>query len=510
MANFDDVNKPSKAYLAMAKAWRLGDDLRGGTARMREAGTAWLPKEAAESDEAYGARLSRSFLYGATKDTIEKFVSKPFSRRVGVKGQEKLDPVLAALEDNADMLGSTITEFSKAVFRDGLQHGLSFVFVDYSKVATTDARGNVVTPNASEERQAGARPYFQHFHSSRVIAAKPVTKPDGSVVPSQVRVRETRIEPDGPFGEKEVKYVRVYEENSYQEFREGADGHFSPVAPPTPTRLGGIPIVPYYVTQEGFFVACPPFEDLEWENLGHWQNSSDQNNILHFARVPILHWSGVDDENESKPLEIGPSRVIKSRSTASKLEYVEPTGAAISSGHTDLQAREARMEVLGLSPAMERVQDQTAEARKIDDSNARSAIQSWIRGIEGVIERAYRIAAQLANKTLPEEFGIDIFQDFGIGQRAQQDIAALAVARAARDIDHETYLYELRRRGVLDESTDLAAVIAKTQDEGPALPEMTSAGNPPGTPPESPPPQVPPAPTKAPPTEEVQPPAKAA
>jgi hypothetical protein len=37
----------------------------------------------------------------------------------------------------------------------------------------------------------------------------------------------------------------------------------------------------------------PPLLDLAYLNVKHWQSQSDQDNILHIARVPILALIGV-------------------------------------------------------------------------------------------------------------------------------------------------------------------------------------------------------------------------
>lgn len=53
MTEQNTVATPSKARQDMSADWQMIDDLLGGTAAMRSAGTRWLPKEEAESESAY-------------------------------------------------------------------------------------------------------------------------------------------------------------------------------------------------------------------------------------------------------------------------------------------------------------------------------------------------------------------------------------------------------------------------------------------------------------------------
>ena len=85
----------------------------------------WLPREEAESELSYRARVQRSFLYGALNDTITKLKSKPFSRAVDLSAVEELDEMLRLIEDDADNARCSVTQFASAMFEDALVHGLT-------------------------------------------------------------------------------------------------------------------------------------------------------------------------------------------------------------------------------------------------------------------------------------------------------------------------------------------------------------------------------------------------
>jgi hypothetical protein len=58
---------------------------------------------------------------------------------------------------------------------------------------------------------------------------------------------------------------------------------------------------------------------------------------------------------------------------------------------------------------------------------------------------------------IDDEFKVDIFSDFGLSMRATQDIEALIKMRAVKDITHETFLEEMKRRDVLNEMVNVEA-----------------------------------------------------
>jgi hypothetical protein len=65
------------------------------------------------------------------------------------------------------------------------------------------------------------------------------------------------------------------------------------------------------------------------------------------------------------------------------------------------------------------------------------------------------LAGSWVRVDIPEDFGIDITNDFGISLRANDDIRALLDLRKTGDITGETFLRELKRRGLLSESLDI-------------------------------------------------------
>nr|WP_175472321.1 DUF4055 domain-containing protein [Pseudomonas sp. NFACC25] len=117
---------------------------------------------------------------------------------------------------------------------------------------------------------------------------------------TEIRIKESAVVADGEWGEKEVTRVRVFKRDGEVvtwSVYDGEDG--SPIALEQPFALKEIPVVAVHsspVVASGELMAAPPLIDLAYGNVQHWQEKSDQLNILRVARIPVLFASGVADD----------------------------------------------------------------------------------------------------------------------------------------------------------------------------------------------------------------------
>ncbi len=459
------VNEQSDAYNRMARRWDLITDLLGGTLAMRDAKFKWLPQENQENPIEYNARLNRSFLYGAFADTVNKLSAKPFSKPVSAT--DGLADQLEAIAQDADLNGRDLTAFARDIFEDGITYGLSHILVDFPAIGAG--------LNLAEERATGARPYFVRINPTDLIAWQTDKLADGTERVTHIRFKECRVESDG-FGEKLVDYIRVVTENEWQLWRE-RDGDWQ-LESEGLHSFGAVPLVTAYTTRTGYMTATPPLEDLAWLNLAHWQSLSDQRNILRFARLGILFASGFSEEEIENGVTIGASQLTASTNPDASLKYVEHSGNAIGAGEADLGKLEERMEVLGLQPLVASTGNATATARAMDEAKTHSNIQAWIRGLENTLEQAYTLASDWLGQSLPTDFTVDVFSDFGVTLSAGDDVKSLIAMKQAGMISHKTFLQEVKRRGLLDDGVVADEEIELAQEEAggmldalPALPD---------------------------------------
>ncbi len=458
----DSVNEPCQAWKDMNERWDLITDLLGGTQCMRDRGEKWLPREKKEEDLDYWIRRDHTFLFPAMKDTIDRCVAKPFSRAVTHLEEDKLHERLMPIMENADNMGTGITQFMRNTYKTGKQYGMSHVLVEHTR-------------NPDKANLAG-RPYFTHIPPTDLIQwpceVDPLT---GEKKLIRIHIRERRLVQEGRWSQREVNFVRViYPDHIeiYQEVVGGGqnDDDFQLVEELEMNHPDGIPIVTYQPGKVGFMTAQSPFEDLSWLNLRHWQSSSEQNNILRFLRMPILAVIGADQEEDNE-VTITMNRAMD-LPIGGDVKWVEHSGNGVKAGTEDLQNLERQMEVLGLRPFMQKG-DIKATGQAINEAGQQADIQAWIRDEETAFLDAWRLASRWPPEVgLPEGFIPQIFSDFQIFSGGIEDLKIMQDDRTRGDLDRETYLRQLKRFGKLDENTTVEDVLLRLQLEAAQEPSL--------------------------------------
>lgn len=487
------VDVRNTAYRAMQRRWALTRDLRGGTETMRDNAGLWLPQEPGEEESAYAVRLGRTFLFGAYDDAIEQVVAQPFSRPLKLEGESALPEELRPLFRNADRTGRSLTQFAREVFDAAVDFGLTHVLVDFPKAAAS--------LNLRQQRDLDVRPYFVHVPPPNLIGWRTAVGPVGVPEVRQVRILESRQETVGSYGDRIVPHIRVIDfihetdlmmarsvgiapgSELFPKGRHALWRHRQPdergdeTPEPDPWELidegvhdyVGSFLVTLYVNRAGLLTGTPPLLKLAEMNLMHFQNSSDQNNILRFARFPILFGKGFSNEQVEKGITIGPSRGIFTTNENADLRHVEHGGSAIKAGRDHLDDILRTMVKLGLDPFVEKVQNQTARGQEIDATKQEADAQVWVRSLEAFLRECYETAAGWVDGELPDDFEIDVHDDFSAIVRSNSQLDDLYRARINGDIDRLTYLEELQSARVISERRNLTEINSRAEAEMAAM-----------------------------------------
>lgn len=449
----DKIDTPSVSYLQMAGLWELLNDLRAGTDAMRDAGARWLPQESAESDTAFQSRLTRSFLFSAYDDTVKKLSSKPFVKPVTLSDS---DEYLDDFALDVDGTGTSLTDFARDMMDVAVDRGFCHVLVDFPDTK------NVET--LEQERKLGIRPRFVLIEPDRLIGWRFDQTTGGTPSLKSIRIREDKVEPSGKYIDVIVRYIREYRDNGWSLFKYNNKTKAYILEAEGTNTLGKVPLVTVYFNSTGFMVAEPPLLDLAHLNLAHYQSNSDQRNILRFSRFALLFAKGLEDD-EFDSIEIGPTRLLKSKSPNADLKYVEHTGASIAAGAADLKSLQEQMEVLGLQPLLTASGGVTATGQSIEEARSHSEIQAWVKALETTLVNAFSLALQWTSKELPKDFKVNVFSDFVLSVRASQDIQSLITMRRDREITRKTFLEEIKRRALLRDMFDVDEEIALVEQE---------------------------------------------
>lgn len=442
-----DPSTVSTAYRIMTPRWDKMRSLLGGTEAMRLAGKTYLPQHAAEKENAYNERLARATLYNVTELTLESWVGRPFSEPI--RNSEDMPEQIAMLTEDIDMQGNDLTVFARTWFRDGLAKAFSHVMIDMPR---KQPKPDGMPRTLADDRAENLRPYWVHIPPENLIFAHSEVV-NGVEKLTHVRIMETDSVRIG-FTETFVRRIRVLEPGIVRIYEEqdvrGRKKKEWVLVEEFATDINFVPIVTFYANREDFMLGKSPLSDLADLNISHWQGSSDQTSILTVARFPMLALSGGVDEKGT--LEVGPRKWLWTPDAQGKFYYVEHSGKAIGAGRQDLLDLQEQMAEYGAEFLKKRPGGATATARALDSAEATSPLQDVTRRFIDSVNLALSYTAEWLK--MDSGGTVEMVTEFGPETVESADLDALKAARATRDISRETYLFELKRRGVLDEDFD--------------------------------------------------------
>lgn len=419
------VDKRSKRCQQFLDDRHLLRTIRGGTKAMHAAGQLYLPKEPAESHTAYLTRLKRSVLTNFVKRAVKNLASKPFVRPIVVesdKHQEIADEYMKAVDGR----GTSLTGLCGKVFEDALWQGTSFIAVDAPA--------------------GGGKPYAYMLSGDSILGYQ--LDEDDSLI--EIRIAEKITVQDADYLEKEVGRVRVFRKEgdkvTWDLYEEGKSGGYSVVLKDQSFGLNQIPIQPIHcapLEASGDLFSPAPLEDMAHLNLQHYQESSDQQNILHVARVPVLFASGFPEDTKIK---IGAEVAIVG-GEGSSLAYVEHSGQAITAGRQSIVDIEHAMASYGAEMLQNTGAVETATGRALKAGENNNQIAMLATSMAAGVEQVLTWLAQF-NRISEPQFSVDIHTDYGI-TASNEELTALKDARMLGDLSRQDYLSELRRRGIL-------------------------------------------------------------
>jgi hypothetical protein len=463
--------------------WRLAAALLGGTRTMRFAGQQYLPKWPNETDTSYATRLSIAVLFPAYKRTVQTLAGKPFSKPITLG--EDIPPRLVEWLEDVDLQGRNINAFAAELMETALGYGLAGILVDYP--TATGVR------TLAQESAAKLRPYWVLIRPEQIIGWR-AERFNGSWRLLQLRLAERVEEPDGDFGTKFVEQIRVLTPGAWEIWRETKAGWM--LFDKGTTTLPYIPFVPAYGERTGFMTAKPPLIELAHMNITHWQSASDQQTILHVARVPILTVTGVEDDKWT--ITVGASAAIK-LPTGATMAYVEHSGSAIGSGSEELRTLEERMRQAGAELLVVNATGRYAPtATQVATENAvgMCVLQRITQEHEDAIDQALQFTADWVGEV--EGGHVTLFNDYATATLQEASAQLLLSANQAGKLSDETLHTEFQRRGILAADQSWDDERARLESQGPALGTLTGTPPAPGTslvvPPTTPAAPTPPAP----------------
>lgn len=400
-------------------------------------GWSYLPRWPLETVDAWRSRIASTFLSPYYARAWQTVVGKAFAENVTLG--EDVPPEIVSLWENIDNAGAHGDVFAQWVFGDSLHAGLGHILVDYP------VADGVQT--LADERAAGLRPYWVYVPGDAVLGWR-YTVENGRQRLTQFRYLECSVEPDGEFGEKEVKRARVYyasdAENPFARFevyRQGGEQGKDEIE-----RAGSlypqteIPLSTFYARRTGWMTARPFLQELAWVNLESWQSGSDQRNVLHFARVPFYFFRGFTESEVNAFRGVGSAARAYSENAGAGIEVIEGQGNAIGQGWTDIERIGNEAKALSMEPMVSGFAAESATGRAIDEARAHSALEAAIRNFEDCIEQALGFTAVWMGGDMAGGGSISLTSDLSVDMPKTTEASEVRAAVKEGFISHRTGL----------------------------------------------------------------------
>ena len=443
------VASPNAAYQRMANFWGLIEDLKEGTYKIRSEHRKYLPQLEREVDDSYDRRLSRSnvvpFMQRIEKMLAGMLVRKPV-RLDGVS-----DLVREQLFD-VSLEGDDLNVWLYTTARTVISYGHCGVLVD--------------APKDGEK----VRPYWVTYEPKNILGWRTEVI-DGVRQLTQLRLMEHVVEPDGKYGEKIIKQIRVLEPGRFEIHRKDKKGEYKLHDEGEMSIKDKIPFSVAYSNRVGYYESRSPLYDIAELNLKHYQIQSDLDNILHISSVPLLAVFGYPNSDE---ITTGPSEAL-SLPPESRMEYVSPSSDSYESQFRRLEDLKDQINTLSLAAVLgQKLVGESAEAKRIDRSQNDSTMMVVAQQMQDLIDNCLKFHSEYLNE--PNAGSSFVNRDFVTARLEPQEIQSLLALFTAGTISQETLLTQLSSGEILGDDFDVEEEVEATQSGG--LIEMEASTEP--------------------------------
>lgn len=482
----DEMEKRSVDSAFMVRYWDKVDAILDGIEGMKMRIGEFLPRFRDEEDEDYKFRTSCAVMSNVYTDIAEALAGKPFEQPVQLvsdqtdaNGDTQANGIPNEIEGfvyDVDGSGSNLTVFASQVFFNGINHAIDWILVDYDK---TDAP----VLSVADARARGLRPYWTHILARNVLDVRSKMVGSEEVLtyvkifepgdPDQVRIfqRFDTLDDTG----------RIITEVTWQLWRKVLNDTTKAkeyiMVDSGPISIGQIPMVPFVTgRREGRqWRFTPPMRAAVDLQIQMFKQETGLEHATQLTAYPMLAANGIKPPigRDGKPqtkIAVGPNRVLWSPprddgGPAGNWAYVEPGSESLKFLEMRVEATERRLRELGRQPLTASSSNITVITAAVAAGKAKSAVKAWALMLSNSLENALMLTAKWMG--LEYDPTVHVFAEFDDWMEGE-DLDALDKARARRDISHETYTEELKRRGVLSSNFTIERERVRLLDDVPA------------------------------------------
>jgi len=456
------VNSTHPDYDAAATVWSRARDVLAGEDAVKAGGEKYLPRLDCQTDEEFAAYVKRASFFNASARTSEAYLGLMFRRPPFVKlpaDGAGVGRAMAVFQNDADMLGTTLTGYAKVVVGDAIGLGRAGTLVDWED--QVEQRAYVVFYLAEQiinwrvERVNGRNVPTLIVLREQVLAG-PDLDDDGFELRLVDQMRVLRLVPgDGePVAGKRDYHcvVELWQPKKTQ--RRGAKVEWQLVGTRIPLRLGKpLPLIPFVFHGPRHSrpdVDRGPLEDIIAVNLDHYRLNADFKHGLHFTALPTAWVSGFD---KGASLRIGSSTAWVSETPGASAGFLEFTGQGLTTHERAMDRDERLMATLGSRMlADEKKVGETATAIELRQAGEYSILGNVALSLSESLTQVLRwvywwnSTEELPDDVRSEQVLMTLNTDFSTKGLASQDIQAIVGAWQAGGMSQDS-MFDLFRRG---------------------------------------------------------------
>lgn len=458
--------------------------LIGGTKAMRAAGTKYLPKGEAESDEGYEYRLGQTFIYDAYRRTLNFLVGQVFAKNIQLG--EDVDERFAEWADKSvDGAGSNLSVFGEKAFRAGVHSGVDWVLAEYPRVQKRQGEAGEEYLNAKTKawepitqdalKQNGWAPYLVLIESKHVIDAWEEVV-NGKPRLAHLRYYEAAKRKKNDFETEDIQRIRVLRPGSWElwEHQESAEKRKKSwvMIDNGPTGIDYIPAVRFAPGEPGDrLTATPALNGLAELCQMHWQASSGHRNLMDWARRPLLFGKCITSDTDSV-IPAGPGQFLHATDSGADLKAVAVAEAgSVTASREDLRDIEAQMSLYGLRLLAPNSGRTTATEVARDASESDCVLKKWAQLFRDKLEEVLVIVADWLGTERPS-VGVNV--DYSL-VLSDVDAQTLLTAEMQGILPKAMVFDEFKRRGLIPDSADWAEAKSLIEEQLRSQPVAGSA-----------------------------------
>lgn len=491
----DSVARPMPIIAERHVAWSRTRHASAGNFRVKRMRTTYLRQLGGQTRDEYEAYLERVSFLEATGRTREALSGLVFAKDAVIA----VPAALPYLATDATGDGTPLIDFASHIVNEQLETGFGAIVVSHN--GDPENPGTAAAPSG--------RPVLAYYPGEHVLAYE-FGAVGGARRLTSLRLWEMLSEPDAEdeFARVDVEQVRVFDiddlgvrERVFRkvETKKGAPVEWAQFGPEARPMRGGaaldeIPAVIVSATgkPEPGHIPLSPLAEL---NLSHYRTSADYEHALHFCGLPTPYATGVSTTRrrgdlaalqdvalgpgyeamrstaiEPEPaLTLGSSQVIVLESDKAALRYLTLPVEGVGALREALSGKEAQMATLGASMLAQRAaQPESGEAISLRRSAETSGLVVLANSVSAALTRAIEIAA-LWQGADPTEAAIELNTDYDTRRIDPGLLTALVAAVNAGRMSPDTFVWNLKRYGMLEGGVTVDDELSRIEQSGPAL-----------------------------------------